>query len=144
MRSRVRNSPSPTSFSYLKQTRVKKCGSLGTGGPSWREERRERRERRAVSKVERSIQRKGMVQNKKIWLIGYCYLVMNVERNFAIGHEFRTSNIHTKKSLINKRSTVAGSNIKKKKKKLCLLRLTLNCYNTKTYFVRRCYLLLGL
>ena len=40
------------------------------------------------------------------------------EKKFnAIGHEFRTPNINVCESLINKRSTVAGSNIKKKKKK---------------------------
>ena len=54
--SRVRNSPIASSFfgMYLEQTRVKKCGLLGTGDPSLREERRnEKRERRrVVSKAE--------------------------------------------------------------------------------------------
>ena len=45
-----------SSLTYLEQTRVKKCGSKGTGGPSSREERRERRRerQRVVSKEERS------------------------------------------------------------------------------------------
>ena len=41
------------SGTFLEQTRVKKCGSKGTGGPSSREERWEGRREAAMSRLER-------------------------------------------------------------------------------------------
>ena len=48
------------SWTFLEQTRVKKCGSSGTGGPSSREERRERRRRGKTGRRFRNGYEKGV------------------------------------------------------------------------------------